>query len=68
MNNRRISSCLHDIEAHTGQDLHSSRSAGSFPVGFCCFLRAATKSSLCHHLVSGPCANPLVSWELPSRL
>nr|XP_020762672.1 kinesin-like protein KIF14 [Odocoileus virginianus texanus] len=28
MNNRRVSGCLHDIEAHTGQDLHSSRSAG----------------------------------------
>ncbi|XP_043779901.1 kinesin-like protein KIF14 [Cervus elaphus] len=28
MNNRRVSGCLHDIEAHAGQDLRSSRSAG----------------------------------------
>ncbi|XP_010829379.1 PREDICTED: kinesin-like protein KIF14 [Bison bison bison] len=28
MNNRRVSGCLHDIEAHAGQDLRSSGSAG----------------------------------------
>ncbi|XP_043341697.1 kinesin-like protein KIF14 [Cervus canadensis] len=28
MNNRRVSGCLQDIEAHAGQDLRSSRSAG----------------------------------------
>ncbi|KAM9706560.1 kinesin-like protein KIF14 isoform 1-T2 [Dama dama] len=28
MNNRRVSGCLHDIEAHAGRDLRSPRSAG----------------------------------------
>uniref|UniRef100_A0A8C6CVH8 Kinesin-like protein KIF14 n=1 Tax=Moschus moschiferus TaxID=68415 RepID=A0A8C6CVH8_MOSMO len=28
LNNRRVSGCLHDIEAHAGQDLRSSRSSG----------------------------------------
>ena len=41
MNNRRVSGCLHDIEAHAGQDLRSSGSAGPFSIGFYRLPRAA---------------------------
>ena len=41
MNNRRVSGCLHDIEAHAGQDLRSSGSAGPFSIGFYHLPRAA---------------------------
>lgn len=31
LNNRRVSGCLHDVEAHAGRDLRSSGCAGPFP-------------------------------------
>ena len=41
MKNRRVSGCLHGIEAHAAQDLHSSHSSGTFFIRLCCLLRIA---------------------------